>query len=136
MPERVLAPAAMSPTTCSVTGSSAPASRGVDGAHGVAVHRGVVEAGQREVGADVLGQQQPLGVEQGQLDRVDRADAVEHDGEVLVDRAQSVITGHLQPLVPQIDDRAPTAFRVQLSMPADRRATGADATAIRAKLGR
>ena len=61
---------------------------GVDGAHGVAVHGRVVETGQGHGGQDVLGQQQTLRVEQGQLDRVDRADAVEHGLQVLVDRAQ------------------------------------------------
>ena len=60
---------------------------GVDGAHGVAVHRRVVEAGQRDLARDGLGEQQPLGIEQGQLDRVDRADAREHGLEMFVDRA-------------------------------------------------
>ena len=91
MPERDFAPAATSPTTGSVAGSSARRVLGVDRAHGVAVHGGVVEAGQRDRRVDALGQQQPLRVEQGQLDRIDRPDAVEHRREVFVDGAQAVV---------------------------------------------
>ena len=94
MPEPTALPAATSPTTGSVTGVVRGWRLGVDGAHRVAVHRGVVEAGQRDVGDDLLGQQQALGVEQRQLDRIDRADRLQYPGQLLGDRTQR---GRLRP---------------------------------------
>ena len=81
-------PAGMSPTTGSTTGSCSVAPGRVRGPHRVAVHRRVVEARQRRLGQHVLGAEQPLRVEQGQLDRLRHPQVGQHPPQLLVDAAE------------------------------------------------
>ncbi len=61
--------------------------------HGVAVHRGVVEGRQVDVGRHVLGEDAAVGVEQLQVERRERLDAVEDVGQVLRRRSSAPLTG-------------------------------------------
>ena len=130
MPDARFHPGRDVPTTGRVTGVLGAGTSGVDGAHRVAVHRGVVESGQREVGTHVLGEQQALGVEQSQVDRIERADAVEHDREVLVDRAQASVVRHAvippsvsMPLLHMIPQLGETRSRMRSRTSVARRST-------------
>ena len=64
------APGTLSPTTASSTGSSRRRAEDVLGAGGVPVQRGLVEGRERALADDLLGAEQALRVEDGQLDRV------------------------------------------------------------------
>ena len=60
--------------------------RDVFGDDGVSVHRGIVEAGQRQRGHHVVGQHQPKGVGDGHASRRPASDQVGDDATMFLDR--------------------------------------------------
>ena len=81
MDDGAAAPATLSPTTASSTGASHAGAGDVVRARGVPVERGLVEGRQRALADDLLGAEQALRVEDGELDRV----RLRHRGEDLVE---------------------------------------------------